>query len=318
VLTNGGAQDFQLAPVSVNGGDFLYFIVDANGHQDCDVTQLDLRIQSLPPVSGESTITIIKDAQPNSRRNFRFADDLGPFRLDNVLPDDADAYTQSQTFAVEPGVYRVREEAPGNWLLSDITCTPAGSGAVNLADHQVTITLTGDHPVSCTFTNQRRSLLRVQTYHDGNGDAQRNRDVPSLSRWTIQLYDAAQSLVGAQVTNAQGKVSFTGLRPGNYTVCEALAAGWVNTQPGLVDATFNQPCYVLTLGPGQFGQAFFGNSDRPVAGAAHPNASEGVVIFEAPDREADDENYEVVDTDEVWLNTPDEGAGLYLPLIPAE
>jgi len=44
------------------------------------------------------------------------------------------------------------------------------------------------------------------------------------------------------------------------------------------------------MGPGQIAKVKFGNVDHPVASAAQPDASEGVLILEAPDDEADDEH----------------------------
>ena len=110
-------------------------------------------------------------------------------------------------------------------------------------------------------------------------------------------------------------MSFPGLPPGNYTVCEELTAGWINTQPGLIDAAYQQPCYLLTVGPGQIAQVTFGNVDHPVASAAHLEASQGVVIFNAPNVEADEEHYDIVDTDEAWLNVPEWVPGLFMPMI---
>ena len=207
----------------------------------------------------------------------------------------------------------MREAVPGRWLLANIRCDPATSSVVDLGNNQVTITVTGGS-VTCTFIDQRKGIIRVQKYNDRNADAQRNRGEPALADWTIRLYDNQQALVAEQVTNMHGKVSFTSLRPGNYTVCEELTAGWVNTQPGLIDPAFSQPCYVLTLGVGQIAQVVFGNSDG-LAASSVPSYDDGVFIFSMPDNETDDDNYDAVDTDEEYLNTPDEVSGIYLPLV---
>jgi hypothetical protein len=101
-----------------------------------------------------STVTIIKDAQPNSRDNIHFTGDLGNFHLDDASPDDRDPFSRSQTFAVGPGVYIVTEQVPNGWLLTNISCDPAASAAVDLVNHQVTITVADDSAITCTFINQ--------------------------------------------------------------------------------------------------------------------------------------------------------------------
>lgn len=281
------------------------------------------RTNILCSTGGPGTVTIVKDAQPNSRRNFRFAGDLGEFRLDNVLPDDADGYDKSQTFTLAPGVYQVAEQVPGTWMLAGIACDPSASAVLDPASHQVSITLSGDDHVTCTFTNHRLSLLRAQLYQDDNGDAQRNEGEAAIPGWRVSLYDAQQTLVATQRANEFGKVSFPGLPPGNYTVCEELERGWYNTLPGLIDAVLGEPCYLLTLGVGQVALAMFGNVDRPVAQAAGVAAGAGIVIADRPDDEPDDDRYTAADSDEAWLTQADDidqtsGVGLYLPLITVE
>lgn len=48
---NGGAQDFQLADISVSQGDFLYFIVDPNGDHTCDSTRLEVTLTPVEPTT---------------------------------------------------------------------------------------------------------------------------------------------------------------------------------------------------------------------------------------------------------------------------
>jgi hypothetical protein len=313
-------SDSTLTVNNLTPGTTYFFVVRTFTPKHDPPQQNDLLSDNSAEVSAtttpiESTITIIKDAQPNSRQNFRFSGDLGNFRLDNVIPSDTDEISHTKTFTVASGIYTVTEQLPANWLLATIMCDPAAGAAVDLVNSHVTLTLAEESHITCTFTNQRKSIVRVLKYEDHNGDARRNEEELVLEEWTMRLYNAQQTLVEEAVTNAHGKVSFTGLHPGNYTVCEELTASWFNTQPGFSDPTFQQPCYVLTLGVGQTAQVKFGNVDHPVVSASPPATSDGVVIFDAPDDEVNDENYDVIDTDEVWLNTPDAMEGLFLPLI---
>ena len=60
-IANGGSQQLSqgtggasLASLPVSAGDFLYVIVDANGDNDCDLTQIDLTITLVSPAYGVS------------------------------------------------------------------------------------------------------------------------------------------------------------------------------------------------------------------------------------------------------------------------
>jgi hypothetical protein len=88
-------------------------------------------------VQGETAaITVIKQAEPGSRRNFRFAGDLGSFRLDAPIADDGDRIGDRVTLTVPPGVYTVAEHVPARWFLGGIACDMPDRGEVDPAhDH---------------------------------------------------------------------------------------------------------------------------------------------------------------------------------------
>ncbi len=109
--------------------------------------------------TGQTTITLIKDAQPNAPRNFRFSGGLGVFVLDDANPDDGDAYVGSKSFTVSPGSYIVTESAATGWPLTSIACNPAASATVNLANRRVTINAGAGASVTCTFINSRTATL---------------------------------------------------------------------------------------------------------------------------------------------------------------
>jgi hypothetical protein len=278
-------RDLQLHPVQTASADSI--VQGATFDPATGVFTVPPRTTAVFVQSEQTTITITIDAQPNSRQNFFFAGDLGFFRLDDITPEDGDPFSLSRTFEVEPGVYTVREHVPGNFLLTDIHCDPATGGTVDLANNQVTITVTGNSDITCTFTNQRKSIVRALKYKDQNGNARRNFGEPPLAGWRMLLYDAQGTLIPTENdrTNVLGKEGYSGLRPGNYTICEALRAGWFNTQPGLIDPTYQQPCYRLTVGPGQIAQVYFGNVNHPLASAAQSDVAQGVFIMDASDLE---------------------------------
>ncbi|MCE7983451.1 MAG: pullulanase-type alpha-1,6-glucosidase [Caldilinea sp. CFX5] len=262
-----------------------------------------------------TTITIALEAQPQTRRNFRFDGDLGQFKLDNPTTDDGDRYQHSATFTVEPGRYTVAAELPASWSLTAIRCNN-GNSSVDLAEEKVTIAVTTGEQVTCTFTNQQRSALRVRKYHDENGNGQRNSGEERLEGWEFTLYDATGATVANDKSDEEGTVRFYRLPPGSYTVCEQLRAGWFNSQPGTVLPTFgNQPCYQLTIAPAQKWTAWFGNHQN--ADLAHSATVDALTVANGVDTativdDSDDEGYtvDVAAVDEELLKQ-----WLYLPVV---
>ena len=106
------------------------------------------------------SITIIKNARPLSPTNFTFSGSgsMGAFTLDDAVPDDADAFTNTITFPNLPaGTYTVTEDPPGDgFSLSGITCDDGSSATPSSGDtgsRAATINLDPGENVSCTFDN---------------------------------------------------------------------------------------------------------------------------------------------------------------------
>ncbi len=87
--------------------------------------------------------------------------------------------------------------------------------------------------------------------------------------------------------------------------------------PGNLNATYkvSRACYALTLNPGQIAQALFGNTIQKAASVRSANTEDGLIITDLPDLEVDEANYDTPYTDELYLEAPDSGAMIYLPLI---
>lgn len=269
------------------------------------------------PTPQDTTITISHDAQPNSGTNFSFTGALGTFKLDDPTKNDGDAYTNQQTVQVPPGVYTVSEKVPSGWHLT-IACNPASSGTVNTAGNSVSISTGNGDTITCTFTNQKAATIRARVYNDRNGNRTRQGSEPWLAKWTINLYDAQSTLVGAQLTNNQGKVSFTNVRPGAYSVCEGLTSGWFNTQPGATHTVYQQPCYTVTVAPNQTIQVTFGNNQTGATRALSADNDDGGILFfsvdDTDDEESENENV-MIDAEDEWLTVPDFEQQIFLPLI---
>lgn len=250
-------------------------------------TNTPTRTPTRTPTPSNATITIAVDAQPNHSQNFRFTGTLnGSFFLDDDAgAANADATYNSSVTVIKPAAsYTVIASAYTNWFLTAITCTPSNAATVNLGTRTVTISATAGATINCTFTQQRASTVRAVKYNDLNNNGARNSNEPYLSGWTMTLYDAQNNQLASGVTDANGRVNFTGRLPGAYKVCETLTPGWINTQPNVLDPVLGRPCRSVITEPGVTTTLNFGNRVVAAAqGAAAPqelveDPQEGITI----------------------------------------
>lgn len=125
--------------------------------QVCDLAPQDqgtFNSASLLFVSVPS-ITIIKDAVPDSPQDFSFQTvgaGLTPFLLDD---DSDDTLPRQQGFgSLTPGIYVVTEAITPGWALSNIVCVdPDGGTSIDVAARSATIDLDPGENIVCTFTN---------------------------------------------------------------------------------------------------------------------------------------------------------------------
>ena len=92
----------------------------------------------------------------------------------------------------------------------------------------------------------------------------------TLTGWNFVIYDSQGNQVDSGTTSAENagapndlgiRVTFNGLSPSEtYTVCEIEQAGWINSEPGTLDGTYNVPCKTLDAsGINNFAIMYFGN-----------------------------------------------------------
>jgi hypothetical protein len=259
---------------------------------------------SFTPVGGETTITIVHDAVPDNKRNFTFKGGLGTFRLDDISPDDGDAYPNQRLFAVAPGNYTVTEAYSSGWSLVGLTCNPESNGQVTLATRKVKINVQSGQQVTCVFTAQKSSTLRIVSYVDQAMDGSPAGD-PVSAGTLITLYDSQGNEVGAYTTNQYGKVSFTNLAPGDYTVCNGA------------DMVL---CHSLVIETGKIATLKFGLAPLGVVAAAAADLEQEfgtveVTIEDAPAAWSDGQGESDLAQEDEFLYTPDSSATIYLPII---
>ena len=121
------------------------------------------------------TITIVKDAVPNSGLDFNFTSTGGLSPSSFALDDDADpTLSNSRTFAnLAPGPYTVTEAGLpiAGWDLTDLVCMGGGANtSTNTATGVSTIGLDAGENVTCTYTNTKQTKLKlVKTVTNNNG-----------------------------------------------------------------------------------------------------------------------------------------------------
>lgn len=253
------------------------------------------------------SITIIKDAQPNSSQDFAYYGPFGKFFLDDVMPDDGDAIPISKTYTVDPGTYNFAESVLQSWYLADIQCVGTGQSTNDMARHSVRIVVALGDVMTCAFVSQRRVNLQAIKFNDLNSDSVRQVNEPLLSPWEFRFYKSDGLLINHKVTDANGSAVQSNLIPGSYKICETPKVGWTNTLPGQIDPLLGFPCYSLTLEPGQNASLLFGNTEGTVTHAGEEfNPLSGIVISKLPDIN-ESESEEPVENDS--------GQQIYLPMV---
>ena len=170
VLTWGGhiASELDYGPGtgagSISGAPYHFSVVATGGEFGCDSGQRDNQLMA--DAVDFATLTVVKDAQPNSDQPFRFGiaapnDLAASFDL-----TDNGSGQQSVTYHVPPGTTTVTETPVDGWTLTDITCTPI---AGTTSGPSVSLVLADDDLTTCTFTNARTSSIEVDKFWVING-----------------------------------------------------------------------------------------------------------------------------------------------------
>lgn len=105
-------------------------------------------------VARNSSITIIKDAEPNSAQNFGYAMNGNGF-VEFVLDDDEDPLLSNTAYfsALPAGLYSVTEGLVAGWTLQGVSCTSDQRSLLSTTEPIRDIDLLPNENVICTFTN---------------------------------------------------------------------------------------------------------------------------------------------------------------------
>lgn len=120
--------------------------------------------------------------------------------------------------------------------------------------------------------------VEVLKYLDANANGAYDEGEDLLSGWDMTLSDA-NGEIATKTTDENGKVVFTNLLEGEYTVTETNKTGWVNTDPG--DGTLAE---TFDLGIAETKQIDFGNVS-PALSVTKECLSDNVFLNETIDYE---------------------------------
>ncbi len=136
--------------------------------------------------------------------------------------------------------YKVCEELPEGWHQTDPT---ADGGSTWRAEGRkkcenntwgYEVEISEPEAYSFEFGNAKGGLLMGIKYRDSNNNGTRDEEEPNLADWTIKLYDSEGEEVAETKTTWDGYFTFSGLTPGDYTICEVIPDtddNWRQTDP---------------------------------------------------------------------------------------
>ena len=166
-------------------------------------------------ISPLSSITVVKNAIPKDPQAFQFtgSPDIGPFTLYDDGISNPDSTSNSQTFdKLLPGTYSIEETVPAGWKLTRAVCSDGSP--VDKID------LTPGESVVATFTDTELGRIEITKVVNWNGvtsDPSQTFEIclrgPS---YPLGTEEGACKTAGSE----GGKLIWTDLMPGNYTVAE--------------------------------------------------------------------------------------------------
>ena len=203
------------------------------------------------------SITIVKDAVPNSALDFNFTT-TGTGLSNFALDDDADpTLPNTRTFNnLAPGPYTVTEAGLpiAGWDLTNLVCVGGGANtSTTLATGLSTIGLDAGENVTCTYTNTKRGHIIVVKDAVPN-DAQDftfTNNFGNGNPATFPLDDDADPTL----SNTRDSE----VLPGTFAVSEGAVPGWDPTSATCSDGS---PVSAIVVSPGETVTCTFVNTKR--------------------------------------------------------
>ncbi len=197
------------------------------------------------PILQTGSITIVKEANPESEQEFDFLTNIGgpnsAFTLkDNGIDDNFIVFDD-----LPPFLYDVSEQPTAGWVFDEVVCT--GGADIRIVGADVQIALSGGEDVTCTYTNEAVFDLTIVKEAVG-GD-----DTFEFEKTVNSDIDFADFSLTTQGGAAQ--TTLTDLPAGFLQIEEIVPPGWKLTDIECVGVTdddwaSNSPRASLTASPG--------------------------------------------------------------------
>jgi len=164
------------------------------------------------------------------------------------------------------GMWTVKEQTDSNWLQTALYIDGISRTVVPTAQVEFAGNCTEVHEI--IFGNIKLGSIKACKFYDSDRDGEKDADEQPLEgiRFVLDGTNVqAKTIHLEQTTGANGCVTFDGLLPGSYTLCEVLPSNWTAT---------TETCQTVELGEGnnpsfKFGNVCTGTADFDTKGYWH-------------------------------------------------
>ena len=205
-------------------------------------------------------------------------DDIGG--LINTVTSTAADGTYSFT-NLRPGTYTITETQPAGYLDGIDTIGSQGGTSGSQNQFSSIVITSGTNGISNNFGELLPSSLAGYVYLDSNNDGVKNNVEPGIGNVTVTLTgtdDLGGNINKATTTANDGSYSFSGLRPGNYSLVETQPSAYsqgidtLGTIGGTASSQDQFTSLVVTSGTSAAGY-LFGERGTTIAGTVFVDAN---------------------------------------------
>ena len=208
--------------VNISGSPYHERLIDldgSGGNQD--------RSLSAEAVLFPGSITIIKQATPESSQTFAYTASPAPLAAFNLVDDGTSANTKLFSDIKNFTTYTITETVPSGWTQGfttpACTVTSANGGTQGTSGAQLTINLKEGENVTCTYTNVRQPAHLTVIKHVINN----NGGTKTAADFTMNVTATNPSL--ASFPGAESPGTTITVDPGSYSVDESAVSGYTKT-----------------------------------------------------------------------------------------